>query len=1113
MGRRSSSKCALYCYCQVVPIGRSYVPLSRHRFYLSTFYFFLAICSAYGQTPSITAISPNPLGIGQSVTISGTNFGSSGSVTFSGIAATTTSWNSTSIVATVPAGTVNGNVVVTSGSQHSAGFAFTVNNGPVNYFYDDLGRLVGVIDVNGNAAEYSYDAVGNITAIARFTSSQASVINFTPDTGPVGTAVTINGTGFSSTASQDTVKFNGVSATVSSATNTQLQVTVPASATTGPISVSCPNGSATSTESFTVTSSNGVPTIISFTPTSGLTGAAVTLTGTNFNPTLANDELRMNSTPAVVSTVSPTTIATTVPTATSSGRFTLVTPAGTAVSSSDFYVPLTGFAVSAIDFTARVTPGQSLPVTVGSNQIGLVLFDGTLGQHVTATITNSTFASCELAFIEPSGPGATDWGSCSNGAFGPELLSQNGTYSLGIVPQANTGGGSLTLVLTLDFVGTIAINGPPVTATTTEPGQDARLMFEATGQRVVVYATNVTNQYALVSILGPNQIDLGPYMQITNSPAGQTFFLDTQSLGYGTYQLWIPHNSIAGGSETLQIVSVPPDFSGTLVVPAPGTTGPATSTGNLVVGQNANLTFSGIAGQQLSFNVTNSTIGSCVITIYDPNTNTVGSGNCGTGNNYVDTITLGLTGTYTVNLNPQGTATGSVAVSINNAQNVTTPAISIGGSAVTETTTVPGQNVLLSFTPTSSQNQIAVTATNVSNPFAYLNLLNPSGGTQTYTYLESGNTAFIGTQSVTPGQQYQLQVQHSGTGIGSETLQIYNVPATFTGTLTVPAAGVKGTAVRVPTSGSLALGQSANLTFSGTAGQQLSFNVINSTIGSGLGSCVLTVYDPNQNTVGSGYCGVGASYLDTITLALTGTYTVNLSPQGTATGSVSISINNAQTVTTPSITVGGSAVTAKTTVAGQDVRLSFTPSSSQTQIAILATTVTNPFAYLNLVNPSGSTQTYTQIDNSPSGQTFYIDTQPVTPSEEYQLWVQHYQTDDGNETLQIKNVPANISHTVTINGAAYQFSTVVGQNANISFKVTTSESVTVQWSSGTYSSSLGCNLTVTGPSPSTNQVGSGSCATATGSVGLGTLASGTYSILIDPQSYNTGGLSLSVTSP
>jgi len=39
-------------------------------------------------------------------------------------------------------------------------------NGPVNYLYDDLGRLAGVVDSQGNAAVYTYDAIGNILSIS-----------------------------------------------------------------------------------------------------------------------------------------------------------------------------------------------------------------------------------------------------------------------------------------------------------------------------------------------------------------------------------------------------------------------------------------------------------------------------------------------------------------------------------------------------------------------------------------------------------------------------------------------------------------------------------------------------------------------------------------------------------------------------------------------------------------------------------------------------------------------------------------------------------------------------------------------------------------------------------
>jgi YD repeat-containing protein len=39
------------------------------------------------------------------------------------------------------------------------------STGPVQYVYDDLGRLVKVVDQNGNVATYNYDAAGNLLSI------------------------------------------------------------------------------------------------------------------------------------------------------------------------------------------------------------------------------------------------------------------------------------------------------------------------------------------------------------------------------------------------------------------------------------------------------------------------------------------------------------------------------------------------------------------------------------------------------------------------------------------------------------------------------------------------------------------------------------------------------------------------------------------------------------------------------------------------------------------------------------------------------------------------------------------------------------------------------------
>jgi YD repeat-containing protein len=56
--------------------------------------------------------------------------------------------------------------------------SLTAQGGTVRYIYDELGRLVGVVDTNGDAAAYHYDPVGNLLSITRSTSTQVAIIEF-----------------------------------------------------------------------------------------------------------------------------------------------------------------------------------------------------------------------------------------------------------------------------------------------------------------------------------------------------------------------------------------------------------------------------------------------------------------------------------------------------------------------------------------------------------------------------------------------------------------------------------------------------------------------------------------------------------------------------------------------------------------------------------------------------------------------------------------------------------------------------------------------------------------------------------------------------------------------
>ncbi|MCZ8214836.1 MAG: gliding motility-associated C-terminal domain-containing protein, partial [Cyclobacteriaceae bacterium] len=137
-------------------------------------------------------------------------------------------------------------------------------------------------------------------------------------------------------------------------------------ATTGTITVTVAGNTATSATNFTVT--QPLPTITSFTPTSGPVGTTVTITGTNFDPTPVNNIVAFNGTTAVVTASTTTSITTTVPTGATTGKITVAVAGNTATSASDFTV--TTLSGSVTITTEPLT--TSIGGTVTKNLVSLI---------------------------------------------------------------------------------------------------------------------------------------------------------------------------------------------------------------------------------------------------------------------------------------------------------------------------------------------------------------------------------------------------------------------------------------------------------------------------------------------------------------------------------------------------------------------------------------------------------------------------------------------------------------------------------------------------------------------------------------------------------------------
>jgi YD repeat-containing protein len=445
-------------------------------------------------------------------------------------------------------------VNVTSNTITTQNFSLAAaSTAPINYIYDEVGRLVGAVDPSGNAAAYAYDPVGNILSINRFTSTQVAVIKFTPSSGPAGTSISISGSGFSSTASQDIVTFNGTTATVVAASATQLSVAVPAGATTGTISVTSPVGTGTSTASFTVGAAPGAPTITGFTPAIGVAGAAVTITGTNFDPTYSNNRVRFYSLKeASVTAGTTTSLTSALPPASTSGHLTVFNPGGTVTSTIDFFVPPAPHVATDVVFSGRFAEGQAQAITITNpGQIGLVIFDGVAGQEISVNITGVS-GSGYVDLFNPDGTNLYHSASFTNsGTFNVvPILSQTGTYQFML---SDVGAGSESATINLynvppNAAGSLTINGSSATLTTTTPGQNAQATFSGSAtQSVTVHVTNSTlSGNGTVQLISTDGVTVLTYAYLNGSP---NFNLSSVTLpNTGTYTILV--NTIPSGPIT-----------------------------------------------------------------------------------------------------------------------------------------------------------------------------------------------------------------------------------------------------------------------------------------------------------------------------------------------------------------------------------------------------------------------------------------------------------------------------------------------------------------------------------------------------------------------------------
>lgn len=144
------------------------------------------------------------------------------------------------------------------------------------------------------------------------------IASISPLSGTWGTEVTLHGQNFGPTIGDNVVTFIGstgtqVGATVVSASETQVKVKVPDLLTTKTwtirITVAGSGNRTTTFNSFSL----DAPVVSSFTPTEGKLFSVVTISGNNFNPTIANNEVKFGNFVAEITSASTTQLSVNVP--------------------------------------------------------------------------------------------------------------------------------------------------------------------------------------------------------------------------------------------------------------------------------------------------------------------------------------------------------------------------------------------------------------------------------------------------------------------------------------------------------------------------------------------------------------------------------------------------------------------------------------------------------------------------------------------------------------------------------------------------------------------------------------------------------------------------------
>jgi YD repeat-containing protein len=412
--------------------------------------------------------------------------------------------------------------------------------------------------------------------------------------------------------------------------------------------------------------------LVDFAPRVGTPGNAVTIHGSGFDPAATGNAVVFNGAAATVSAATETTLIVSVPAAATSGKITVSNTRGSVTSSADYVIRGASLNPAIVSFTPTVGTAGTQISLVGTNfqtnadndkvtiggQIASIVGDATSPTPSLLTVTvPSTSASGRIVLTTPFG----------------KATSQGEFFSIpGTVNEAD-----------VEFKARLAVNGAPLTVSTTATGKKAVVLFDVRagqqGQTAhIVTQSDVFTGSVSADLYGPDGVKIMT-LPLSKTGVGD---LPTPFTLLGTYTLILTPSVADQGTQ----ISVVVDARGQLSMD--GNT-PIT----LLPGQNGRFSFTAEAGVGYGLAITGLTFapgaGNLQVTLRKPDGTPllVLSPFAFDADQELSPVNFATAGTYLIDFDPAGLNAAGLNVVLSKDS---------GGQVLNGTATVhivrPGQN-------------------------------------------------------------------------------------------------------------------------------------------------------------------------------------------------------------------------------------------------------------------------------------------------------------------------------------------------------------------------------------------------------------------------------------